>query len=183
MRSEIGKRVKAIFSERVRERFPYFSAVEPTGALQGGLLYKWQVSSEVCCFIYLQLSRKMYQDCFMVELSCSSADFPLHLLASDPNNVHNGAVRFRLPELYRDEWRHKSKQVPWWWIGREVRPHEITERALTQLGRGKQSLTNSLELPVDEALPLVEPQVEDAIRRIEKYGINYFRNFAGEKTT
>lgn len=112
----------------------------------------------------------------MVELSTSNGEFPLHLVAFDPNDVRGGCVRFRLPELYRDEWRSISRRVPWWWIGPEITPKEVTAHAMAQIGKGRQvGAVDDLQLPISEALPLVEPTVRDALDRIEKFGIPFFQ--------
>ena len=115
----------------------------------------------------------------MVELSTSNGEFPLHLVAFDPNDVRDGCVRFRLPELYRDEWKLMSRRVPWWWIGPEITPKEVTAHAIEQIGRGRQiGADDDLQLAISEVLPLVEPTVLDALDRIEKFGIPFFQKLA-----
>jgi hypothetical protein len=183
MRSELAKAVKKDFSRRFLQQFHGFVPQEPTGALRGGLLYKWQHSPDLSCFVYLQISQKMYQDCFMVEIACSKGEFPIHLVAFDPNEVRDGSVRFRLPELYRDEWRQRSRRVPWWWIGPEITPKEITARAMARVDSGALPEKNEGMLPIDRALPLVEPQVQDAVDRIKRFGIPFFQRFGGWATS
>jgi hypothetical protein len=118
----------------------------------------------------------------MVELSCSSGEFPIHKVAFDPADVAGGAVRFRLPELYRNEWGVRARRVPWWWIGPEVRPQEVTGHAAARIGReGQLKSSPDLQIPIAEALRDVEPQVDDAISRIERFGIPFFRDFTEKR--
>jgi len=117
------------------------------------------------------------QDSFMVELSCSTGEFPLYLVAYGPNDVREGSVRFRLPELYRQEWAHTTRRVPWWWIGPLVTSEEVTSEALARAVARKRPLVDE-GIPIEQALPLVEPEVQDAIDRIKRFGIPFFDQFA-----
>src|SRR5579864_2556417 len=155
MRSQLAKAVRDIFSRHMTQEFRQFSPVEPTGALLGGLLYQWARGSDLTCYVYLQISGKDYQDSFMVELSCSKGEFPISLVAFDPNDIRDGCVRFRLPELYRQEWGHKSRRVPWWWIGPPVGPQELTAKAVERAVAGKRPLMDE-GMPFEQALPLIE---------------------------
>jgi hypothetical protein len=161
----------------MKEGLPEFVPVEPEGALRGGLLYRWPLSSNLMCYIYLQISAKDYQDSFMVELSCSRGEFPINLVAFGPSDVREGCVRFRLPELYRQEWVHKSRRVPWWWIGQPIVAEELTSKALERAIAGKRPLIDQ-GMPIQQALPLIEPQVRDAVDRIKRFGIPFFEQFA-----
>jgi hypothetical protein len=178
MRSEIGRLVRKSFSSKMRELLPQFLEEKPSGALLGGLLYRWQATKNLNCFVYLQVSQKMYHECFMVELSCSPVEFPLDRVAFDPNDTTGGRVRFRLPELYREEWREKSRRVPWWWIGPEILPGEIASRATARALSGSLLDKDEGLLPIEQALPLVEPQVADAVDRVKRFGIPFFQDFA-----
>ena len=117
----------------------------------------------------------------MVELSCSRGKFPIHKVAFDPADVTEGAVRFRLPELYRSEWVDRARRVPWWWIGPEVKSQAIIDHGARIARSGKSESTPDLQIPVTEALRDVEPQVDDAISRIERFGIPFFRDFAEDR--
>jgi hypothetical protein len=176
MRSQLATAVRDAFSRHIQQ-FPQFAPIEPTGALQGGLLYRWQRATDLNCYIYLQISAKDYQDSFMVELSCARGEFPINLVAFGPNEVRDGCVRFRLPELYRQEWGDKSRRVPWWWIGPPVVPQEVTAKAVERAVAGKRPLIDE-GLPIEQALPLVEPKVQDAIDRVKRFGIPFFERFA-----
>lgn len=180
MRSQLATAVRDAFSRLVKQEFPQFVQIEPMGALRGGLLYKWQRAQNVSCFVYLQISAKM-QDSFMVELSCSEGEFPLNLVAHGPNDVREGSVRFRLPELYREEWAAKTRRVPWWWIGPPTAPEEVTSKAVARAVAGKRPLVDE-GMPIEGALPLVEPQVRDAIDRLKRFGIPFFEQFAQSRS-
>lgn len=177
MRSQLAKAVREVFSRKMREVFPQFVPMAPTGALHGGLLYQWRRSRDLTCYIYLQISAKDYQDSFMVELSCSRGEFPINLVAFGPNDVKDGCVRFRLPELYRQEWTQKGRRVPWWWMGKPIVPEEVTSKAVERAVAGKRPLIDE-GMPLEQALPLVEPQVQDAIDRLKRFGIPFFEQFA-----
>ena len=177
MRSQLASAVRDAFSLHMKHEFPQFALVEPTGTLQGGLLYRWKCASDLTCYIYLQISAKDYQDSFMVEMSCSAGEFPINLVAFGPSDIREGCVRFRLPELYREEWGHKSRRVPWWWIGPPVVPQNVTTKAVERAAAGKRPLTDE-GIPIEQALPLVGPQVQDAIDRIKRFGIPFLQQFA-----
>jgi hypothetical protein len=177
MRSQLATAVRDIFSRHMKQEFSQFSPIEPTDALLGGLLYQWPRARNLTCYIYLQISAKDYQDSFMVELSCSRGEFPINLVAFGPSDIRDGCVRFRLPELYRQEWSHKSRRVPWWWIRPPVIPQEVTAKAVERATVGKRPLIDE-GMPIEQALPLVEPQVQDAIDRIKRFGIPFFEQFA-----
>jgi len=175
MRTQLAKSLRDSFSKHVQTEFPGFAAVEPTDALMGGLLFRQWFPAELSCFIYLQVSAK--DDSFMVELSCSKGEFPINLVAFGPNDIRGGCVRFRLPELYREEWTQKVRRVPWWWIGPPTVAREVTAKAVERAVAGKRPLTDE-GMPIEEALPLVEPQVLDAIDRIKRFGMPFFEQFA-----
>ena len=165
----------------MKHELPQFVPIESTGALAGGLLYRWQCARDLTCYIYLQISAKDNEDSFVVELSCSRGDFPANLVAFGPNEVKGGSVRFRLPELYRQEWGHNSRRIPWWWIGPPPIPDEITSRAVARAVTRKRPLTDEA-IPIEKALRLVEPQVRDAIDRIKRFGIPFFEQFAQRRS-
>src|SRR5690348_14093107 len=85
MRSQLATAVRDIFSSHMKQEFPQFAPLEPTGVLQGGLLYQWAHARNLTCYIYLQISAK--DDSFIVELSCSRGEFPINLVAFGPNDI------------------------------------------------------------------------------------------------
>jgi len=177
MRAQLAKAVQEDFSRYMQQEFPQFAPLEPTGVLRGGLLYRWQRTTDLNCYIYLQISAKEYQDWFTVELSCSKSEFPIHMSSFGPNDVREGCVRFLLPELYREEWRNSSRRIPCWWIGSPVIPQEVTTKAVERATVGKRPLIEE-GIPIEQALPLVGLRVRDAIDRIKRFGIPFFKQFA-----
>src|SRR5258708_40348391 len=103
MRTQLAKTVRQAFSRKMQQELPQFVEVESKGLTPGGLLYKWEFGEALNFYVCLQLSVKMYQDSFTVELACSKGEFPGNQLALGPNSVRSASVRFRLPELYREE--------------------------------------------------------------------------------
>ncbi len=162
----------------MQREIPQFVEVKSEGLTSGGLLYKWEFGQDLNFYVSLQLSVKMYQDSFTVELACSKAEFPSNQLALGPKDVRDGSVRFRLPELYREEWRSTLRQQPWWWIGPKVTPKEVTSRAVARASSGALPEKDEGLMPIDQALPLVEPQVQDAVDRIKRFGVPFFQRFA-----
>ena len=177
MRSPLAKAVRNSFSRRMQEELPQFVPVKSEHAVPGDLLYVWKFSQELKFYIYLEISQKSYQDSFTVELACSAADFPFSHAALGPTPQKDGSVRFRLPQLYRDEWRPGTGWEPWWWIGSPIVPEGVTSKAVMRAVAGKRPLTDE-GLPIEQALPLVEPQVQNAIDRINRFGIPFFEQFA-----
>ena len=176
MRPRLANAVRESFSRRMAQDLPQFVAAETAGALKGGLLYRWQRTRTLNCYVYLQISAKM-QDSFMVELSCSAGQFPLNLVAYGPNDIREGSVRFRLPELYREKWAQETRRVPWWWIGPQISSEEVTSTALTRALARKRPLVDE-GMPIEEVLPLVDQEVRDAVDRIKRFGIPFFDQFA-----
>jgi hypothetical protein len=181
MRTQLAKAVRQGFSGKMQQELPQFVKVESKASAPGGLLYKWEFGPGLNFYVCLQLSVKMYQDSFTVELACSKSEFPSNQLALGPNDVRNGSVRFRLPELYREEWRSTLRQQPWWWIGPKVTPQEVTSRAVTRASSATLPEKDEGLIPIDQALPLVEPQVQDAVDRIKRFGVPFFQKCAEAK--
>jgi hypothetical protein len=177
MRSPLAKAVRNSFSRRMQEELPQFASVKSKHAIPGDLLYVWNFSQGLKFHIYLEISQKSYQDSFTVELACSAADFPFNHAALGPTPQKDGSVRFRLPQLYRDEWRPKTGWEPWWWIGPPMVPQDVTSKAVERAVAGKRPLMDE-GMPIEQALPLVQPQVQDAIDRIKRFGIPFFEQFA-----
>jgi len=128
-------------------------------------------------YVFLQISQKRDHDSFTVELACSSGDFSFSHAALGPTPQKDGSVRFRLPELYRDEWRPKTGWEPWWWIGPRVEPGEITSKAVARAVAGKRPLTERA-VSIEQAVLLIEPQVNDSIDRIKRFGVPFFEHYA-----
>jgi hypothetical protein len=177
MRSPLAKAVRTSFASRIKEELPQFSAVGSKKCLPGDLLYIWSFRPNLNFYIHVQISQKSYQDSFTVELACSTTSFPFSTAALGPTAQKDGAVRFRLPQLYRDEWRAKTGWEPWWWIGPPIIPEEVTSKAAERAATGRRPLTDET-IPVEQALPMVEPQVRDAIDRLKRFAIPFFERFA-----
>jgi hypothetical protein len=159
----------------MREELPQFASVESGQTLLGDMLFSWDFSPAMKFHIYLEISQKT--DSFTVELACSPSDFPFDHAALGPTPQKDSSVRFRLPQLYRNEWRSKSGWEPWWWIGPSTEPEQVIAKAVTRAVEGKRPLISE-DMPTEQALPLVQPQVQDAIDRIRRFGIPFFDQFA-----
>jgi hypothetical protein len=177
MRPSLIEAVGRSFAHCVAIELPQFASVKSKQALPGDQLFVWEFSPDLRFYIYLQINQTPNEDSFTVELACSTSDFPFSHAALGPTPQKDGSVRFRLPQLYKDEWRPKSAWEPWWWIGEPASAEEVTTGAIARAKAGTRPLTQD-GLPLDEALHLVEPQVQDAFQRIKRFGIPFFEHFA-----
>ena len=178
MRTEIAKAVRKIFAQKVQQELGHFSLLPSRKIRAGDLLFRWEIRSDLNAYIYVFLSPKDNQDKFAIELACSAGEFPLQM-ARDPAVQKEGAVRFRLPQLYKDEWPKRNWE-PMWEIGPHESPKEAIDRTMALIRNPESSGSRDSLLPIEEVLPLVEPQVQDAIDRIKRYGMPFFENIARE---
>ena len=177
MRARLAKAVRDNFARRMQAELPQFVPSRSKPVPPGDSLYLWNFSRSLKFYVFLQLSPKPKQDSFTVELACSSGDFPFSHAALGPTPQKDGSVRFRLPQLYRDEWRPKTGWEPWWWIVPRVEPREMTSKAVARAVAGKRPLTES-PVSIEQAFLLVEPQVNDAVDRIKRFGVPFFEQYA-----
>lgn len=139
-----GKSRRDNFAHRMQAELPQFVPSRSKSVPSRDSLYLWNFSRSLKFYVFLQLSPKPEQDSFTVELACSSGDFPFSHAALGPTPQNDGSVRFRLPQLYRDEWRPKTGWEPWWRIVPRVEPREITSKAVARAVAGKRPLTESV---------------------------------------
>lgn len=160
----------------MREQLPQFVPAKSKQAMPGDLLYVWDIAKGLRCYVRLQINQKSYEDSFTVELACSTSDFPFTHAALGTSPQKDGSVRFRLPQLYRKEWHSKTAWEPQWWIGPPPVPQEVTAKAVERAVAGNLRLIDE-GIPIEQALPLVETQVRDAIDRLQRFGIPFFEQY------
>jgi len=177
MRARLAKAVRDYFARKMQAELPQFVPSRSKPVPQGDSLYLWDFSRSLKFYVFLQVNQKPGQDSFTVELACSSGDFPFSHAALGPTQQKDGSVRFRLPQLYRDEWRPKTGWEPWWWIGLRVEPGEITSKAVARAVVGKRPLIEGA-VSIEQALLRIEPQVNDAVDRIKRFGVPFFEQYA-----
>jgi hypothetical protein len=177
MRSSLAKAVRNSFSREIAEQNPEFVPERSEQVPAGDRLFVWSFAENLRFYIYLQINQKSHQDSFTVELACSSSRFPFGHPALGPTPRKDGSVRFRLPQLYRDEWRPKTAWEPWWWIGPPQVPDEVTSKVVKRAAAGERPLLDE-QVTVEDALPLVEAQVQNTLDRIKRFGIPFFERFA-----
>jgi len=181
MRTKIAKAVREVFARKLQQELGRFAPVERQRICAGDRLFGWQIAPDVNAYIYLFISPKYNQDRFAVELACSAGEFPVQM-ARQPSYKISGAVRFRLPQLYKDQWPKKNWE-PMWEVGPHDNPREAIARAVAHIkvgeipGRKDEGL-----LPIEQAIQFVEPQVQDAIDKIRTFGIPFFREFAKQNS-
>jgi hypothetical protein len=177
MGTEIAKAVREEFAREVRKELVQFVAVETPNIPAGDCLFNWQIGPGMNAYIYLFTSPKYNQDRFAVEPACSAGEFPLQM-PREPSFEAQGAVRFRLPQLYKDQWPKKNWE-PMWEVGPHDSPRDAIGRTVMHIKTGE--LPNAKDeglLPVEQAIQYVEPQVHDAINKIKKFGIPFFYKYA-----
>lgn len=161
----------------MQEDLPQFSLTTSELALPGDLLYIQTFAQELNFYIYLEISQKSHQDSFTIELASSADDFPFTHAALGASPQKDGTIRLRLPQLYREEWRPRTGSEPWWWIGPPMVPGNETSKAVERAVALKRPLIED-RLSIEQALPLVEPQVQDAIERLKRFGIPFFEQLS-----
>jgi hypothetical protein len=181
MRAKIAKAVREVFASKLRHEIPQFVLVETRRTRPGDCLFSWRMNPHANAYIYLFISPKYNQDKFAIELACATGEFPMQM-PREPRSQANGAVRFRLPQLYKDQWP-KANWEPMWEVGPHDSPREAIVRAITHIKAGQVPGRREEELlPIEQAIKYVEPQVQDAIDKIKKFGIPFFIKFAEQNS-
>ncbi len=159
MRSKLATVVRREFTSRLRQELPEFAEVKTKDIPSAYRLYAWQVVPDLTCYLMLVLYRT--RDWFTIEAAWSeSGNFPSDALLSLPSDPpHDGALRFRLPDLWLD-----SSHDFWWKLGPELSPLQEFEQSM-----------NGTEEPIEVALERVPAAIDDAVHHIVRYGIPYFR--------
>jgi hypothetical protein len=177
MRTKIAKALREEFARKLGQELAKFAHVESRQIRSGDLLFNWQMSCDTNAYIYLFISPKYNQDRFTVELACSAGEFPMQM-PRQPSLEAQGGVRFRLPQLYKDQWPRKNIE-PMWDVGPHDSPRDAIARTVAHIKAGElPGREGEALLPVEQAIEYVEPQVRDAIDRIKRFGIPFFNKFA-----
>jgi hypothetical protein len=179
MRAKIAKAVREVFASKLRQEIPQFVLVETQRTRPGDRLFSWRMNSDASAYIYLFISPKYNQDRFSVELACSAGEFPMQMPRQPNSGEQNGPIRFRLPQLYKDQWPKKNWEPMW-----EVGPHDTPREAISRVVVPRHEVGKIQErlLPIEQAIELVEPQVQDAIDKIRRFGIPFFQKFGGQNS-
>jgi hypothetical protein len=69
-----------------------------------------------------------------------------------------------------------------WEVGPHDSPREAIDRAHAQIKAGEIPGAKDNLIPIDQALKLVEPQVQDAIDKIRRFGIPFFQKIGGQNS-
>jgi hypothetical protein len=114
MRKEARKAVYREFTKALSGLCPMFAHAGEQDAFSD-YIYHWRFCDDLTFFLCLHLSPKSYKDCFMVECAWTNGIAPPVLCQwypelREPDFLKDG--RFRLPQLWRNEW--DSKVEPWW---------------------------------------------------------------------
>ncbi len=176
MRTEISKAVKANFDKIMKQALPQFELAEKT---PHGPVYRSHLHG-MNCFVLLQLSKNRDEEAFTLELACSrESRYPWSALLMPPVASSNGVARFRLPELYREQWKAKGSKSSWWWIGPHLTRAEKTDRLLSRVRAGVGHLPDRDGLlSIGDLLGMVEQQVSDAVQKLATYGLQFFETFS-----
>ncbi len=171
MRTEIARAVKAHFERRMKESLPRYALQQRTTY---GQVYRASLAAKNC-YVHLQLTRKKDDERFIVELAASDGDFPWDYVLGSPFNVRDGNMRFRLPELFREEWQSRGTESSWWCVGPWT---SARDRLKTLLSAGSRGLSKREVVPSEQLLPLVAPAVDDAFQKLVDLGIPFIEKFA-----
>jgi hypothetical protein len=168
MRKEVLRRLREEFKQKIEADGDFLHATENGGA-PGSDLYIWKFSPELTFFVYLLPNPKSYHDAFMVELGWTSGtQFPRQAPMQNKQRLDLRVDgRIRLPSLWREQWR--SALEPWWETGHSL-ASDIGDEFYTE----KETLRRVAAVP---------ELVEDAIKKIEEYGIPFFQRIAAERHT
>jgi hypothetical protein len=166
MRKEYSQALRKIFSRRMKEELPQFSETKVSSMYfwPGDRAYGWSVTDKLRCWIVLSPSKKDYDE-FNILVGWSKLgrypELSMVRCAEHPSperrEFKHDEYLTRLPYLWTD---HDV-----WWVVKEFRPAQSVA-----------DLKVSLE-PVSaaEAHHHVQPRVEDAIRKLNEYGIPYLK--------
>ena len=180
MRAKIAKAVRVAFARKVQQEIPQFLPVETRRIRAGDRLFIWQIGPDMNAYIYLFISPKYNQDKFTVDLACSGGEFPLKT-SWGPNDQKDDVIRFRLPQLYKNQWPKRNWE-PLWEVGPHPTSREVIDRAMAQIKAGDLPTKDQGLLPLEEAMRFVEPQIQDAVDKIKKFGIPFFDGFAEQNS-
>ncbi len=133
-------------------------------------VYEWRVTDRFRLYLLLQLHRS--EDSFTVEIAWTlngrwPEDVPLP--DSPRETSESGDMRFRIGLLW-------SPMADYWW---DLAP-QLSKVPLGDALRDYEGFLGRFSNPpdIDEAMSRVEPQVNDAIRRVREYAIPYFGRVA-----
>lgn len=169
MRKQVLRLLRVEFSHLLLGRFAMFRKDPVFKTSFGDDLYVWRFSSELSFFIYLLPNPRSYLDSFMVELGWSKRDYPMRAPlqhGSRPDTNSDG--RIRLPNLWREEWA--SAREPWWEVGAPLMASDDVDDFFSE----QETLQRT------KAVPKV---VINAMDRIEKYAIPFFKSIAVARRT
>lgn len=164
MRSPLGRRVRRRFGARLKQILPQFDEAKDELIPQGCRLYRWRPGGAVTFYLFLLIDPQ--SDRFTVEVVWTlTGQWPptFRGWGAPDDQPTEGTVEFRLCRFW------EPKQDIWWEVAR-LPTMEDLERAILTLGDYEEALEN--------ALPRVEPLVDDAINRIEQHALPYFANIA-----
>jgi hypothetical protein len=169
MRSPLGKQVRRRFARLMRESLPQFTEIEMDGVPQGCKLYASRTGSDLTFYIQLTINHKY--DCFTIEVVWSEKGVYPDVcgVARLGDQPCDGTLAFRIGNFWNPKRDH------WWWIGRDFFEDVTQEELLHAFQSGSDWMA-----PVEEVLPQVDVQVDDAISKILEYAVPYFKRIAAE---
>jgi hypothetical protein len=162
MRSALAKEVRQEFSSKILELYQWLKRITKHELTKKDLVFQWDVAAKLRVYIMLLLSHN--EDEFTIEIAWSEKpSFPVAYAASPDEKPYRGGTRFRLCKFW-------TKNEDWWALA----PRESLEEMVDKMQQGK----FFDEFPIEEAMEQIKPQVADAITRIQKYAIPYFKKIA-----
>ncbi len=167
MRKQVLRSLREGFDQQIRSRFSTFSRAGENEGAPGSDVYVWKFSDNLNFFVYMLPNPKAYHDTFMIELGWSNRQtFPKPAPLQNKERLDlRSDGRIRLPSLWREQWR--SALEPWWEVG-----GSLTADSGEEFYAEEETLRRVAKVP---------ELVEDAIGKLQKYGIPFFERVAAER--
>jgi hypothetical protein len=168
MRSQLGNKVRAVFSRELTRQLPQFRRIS-VQLPPGYRAYYSQVGS-LHCYIILCIDRE--RDSFTIECAWStSGQFPSQACLAEPRDwperrimrdqPSSGQFRFRLARLW-------ETQDLWW--------HLVPSAHVAKFTAESSPILNPM--PVERATAGIQSMVDNCISRIREHAIPYFEAVA-----
>lgn len=160
MRRQLVRAVRAEFDKQLLKRFPGFRRSKLSEPRYD--VYEWKVARQ----LYLYVALLVYRDQFNVDVGWSTTGrLAEHPSYSPLDKPEKGAILFRLCNFWSEE------DIPWM-----VVPPRTDEEWDQFIFEGK----DLKDEPVEETKKRIPLLVDDAIKKLFKYALPYFRRIAAE---
>jgi hypothetical protein len=175
MRPKLRKRLEQCFSGALEKRLPQFTICQDDRNPQGELVWAWELAHALTFFVLLNIADD-YDD-FAIEVAWSDdRAFPWRAFGDRFEKIAVPKYRQRLSFLWvTGKWEFR------WEIVRRQTYEEVSAKIAAQK-RGDYAearrIEKLIEVPTQDALLRVPPLVNDAVHKLDEFGISLFRKVA-----